>query len=98
MEGASVDLDVSVDYSYWFLVGNKGVYYIGTIYPLFPAKNQRVVIDTRTKFRGLRGIWGSYYSIPKVRFYLLKGDYNPKPYTLNSSFHFLFHYPYITPI
>ena len=26
----------------------------------------------------------------------LRGTINPKPSTLNSSFHFLFHYPYIT--
>ena len=25
------------------------------------------------------GIWRSYYNVPKARFYLLKGDYNPKP-------------------
>ena len=32
-------------------------------------------------------------------FYLMKGDYtlNPKPQTPNSSFHFLFHYPNMTP-
>ena len=31
-------------------------------------------------------------------FYLLKGDYIPKPQTLNSSFVFLFHFPNIIPI
>ena len=30
------------------------------------------------------GIWGSYYNIPKAIFYLLVGDYNPKPYILST--------------
>ena len=33
-----------------------------------------------------------------IRFYLLEGDYTLILKTLNSSFHFLFHYPYITTI
>ena len=32
------------------------------------------------------GMWGSYYKIPKAIFYLLKGDYNPKPSTLSCPF------------
>ena len=40
------------------------------------------------------------YDIPKAIFYLLKGDYNPNiyPIIIYTSLHFLFHYPYTTPL
>ena len=44
-------------------------------------------------------VYGDLIKIhPKPYSIFLRGTLNSKPLTLNVSFHFLFHYPYITPL